>query len=310
MKKLIVILAAAVAAMSCSHTELIMCGSSMLYKVDAAKALKAGSYEDALIWKWDIREHCDELGLPLPYGTNIDDCKPVDGGKRILVTSSADWTAIVDGETGHILFHTALSINAHSSELLPGGYLAVACSTRGDCIQLYDVNRSEELLFSTPFTSAHGLVWSGKYERLFAIGGELLNIYRFSVDVDGNPSLELESSTVSPIVHRLHELSVLDDDTLVIAGVKACYYHIATGEFEEIPMFSASNQVKSVNMHSRKGVWFTDATFAEGRTWSTKTARWADDLTDTVVPVSETNIPGHTFRVEDIDMYKIRVCRW
>lgn len=308
--RLIFFSALLVISAACSRTELLICGSSSLYRVDARKALKCGSYEDALLWSWDAAEHSEQLGVPVQSCVRLDECKPVDGGKQILVTSSADWAALIDGRSGDVIFSTYESVMAHSAEMLPGGFIAVACSTRGDCIQLYDSRRSGEVLFSTPLVSAHGLVWSERYQRLYAVGGNLFNTYRFTVSGDGYPSLVLESSVESPIVRNIHDLTSVDDDTLLLAGRKACTYSITSDTFEEIPMFSDSRSVKALNLHPRKGVWFVDASYSEGEPWSSKTARWTDDLSDVDLHDSKEPVPGHTFRVGDIDMYKIRVVRW
>ena len=70
-------------------------------------------------WTWRPE---DSDGLPLALRSNFagtDECKPVDGGKAVLITSSANALALVSYETHETLFYAKVR-NAHSAALLPG----------------------------------------------------------------------------------------------------------------------------------------------------------------------------------------------
>ena len=61
---------------------------------------------------------------------------------------------------------------SHSADMLPGNRIVVANSTnpRGNSIEIYDISRSNECIWRDSLYSGHGVVWSEKYQSLFALG--------------------------------------------------------------------------------------------------------------------------------------------
>ena len=259
--------------------------------------------------QWNARGMAGTLGLTYDDMDHIDDCKPLDNG-NILVTSSYGWAVMLDSELTPV-FHTKGTTNAHSAEMVDGRWIAVACSTGGDEIRLYDSRRNGLLKFRTELKSAHGVVWMESTRRLYAIGGSTLNIYslNYRKRPDGTvnenaPELVLEKSVTTP-QGSLHDLTPVDDHTLCVSGRKSRLFDINDETFTEIPLFDKSTGLKSVNYNrSRNEVWYTDSTVPEGDySWSTHTIRYSDDPYGTLTPT-------FTFRIPGVNLYKVRVLDW
>lgn len=115
---------------------LYACGDDQVreYRIIGAGA-GSGAVE---AWRWTAAEAKD---LPLAYRTkllsHIDDCKPVDGGRAILVTASTGGVVLIERSTGKVTFRATAPM-AHSADLLPGGLIAVALSIHknGDRLEL------------------------------------------------------------------------------------------------------------------------------------------------------------------------------
>ena len=101
-----------------------------------------------------------------PLFRTTDDCKPLDGGRRILISSSGGAVALIDRQTRRASF-VARVTNAHSIEMLPGGRIAAAASVStagsGNRIVIFDAAGKE--LTSDELRSAHGVVWDESRER-------------------------------------------------------------------------------------------------------------------------------------------------
>lgn len=289
-----------------SSARLVFCGENRVCMIDAARA-DASGYENALIWSWDAASAAETLGIDASRCDHLDDCKPYDNGARLLLTSSYGWCVLLDTERNEILFHTTASANAHSAELLPEDRVVVACSTgngaSNNILQLYDLDTPDRVLAQVPLESAHGVVWNATTQRLYAIGGQSLQIYRLEAWESDSPQLVLEKNFRTP-QSGVHDLTFVDGRTLCVAGRQAYLYNIESNLFTEMLLFSSSTAIKSLNYNAETGeMWYTDATTPEGsQSWSTRTIRYA------------TNRNGssslRTIRVPDLDMYKVRVVAW
>lgn len=281
---------------------IIFCGSNMVYMVDPTLT-SGGTYQGGVIWQWDATTAADVVGLAAKRMNHLDDCKPVDNGKKLLVTSSYNWTVLLDVATQKPVFYSAQTPGAHSAEMLPGNKVAVACSDNGDKVQLYDLSRSNEVLFETALVSAHGVIWVDATQRLYAIGGQSLNIYKLNGADTMKPTLELERSIQTP-QGGLHDLSLVDSNTLAVAGRRSYLYDIANNSFKEMTLMRNTTAMKSVNYNGETGeCWYTDATVPEGsQTWSTQTLHYTKDVFGTSDDM--------TIKVPDIDVYKVRVLNW
>ena len=131
---------------------LILCGDHDVFVVTLDDPVRE-------VWRWRADE---ASGLPetiRPRFAWTDDCKPVDGGQTILVTSSGGAVALVSRPTGHATFWGSVG-NAHSAECLPGQRLVVASSTHpeGNRLVLFDRHQPGVERFTTPLFGAHGVV--------------------------------------------------------------------------------------------------------------------------------------------------------
>lgn len=192
-----------------ASNELMVCGDDRVIALDADKAISSG-YSDAITWSWDAKPAADLLGLNRDRMDHIDECKPVDNGSRLLITSSYGWCILFDRATSEILFHTVLTPHAHSAELLPGNLIAVACSTGSgagyNCIQLYDLAHANGKLGEYPLTSAHGVVWNNATQKLYAAGDNTLQVYSLA-----GKSLVLEKTVTTP-QKSVHDLTYVDEN--------------------------------------------------------------------------------------------------
>ena len=287
-------------------TELIFCGDNMVYMIDAGLADET-TYKDAVTWSWDATSAASVLGLAENRCDHLDDCKPVDNGKKLLCTSSYNWCVLLDIATKEVLFHTTATPNAHSAELLPNNRLVVACSegsgSGNNSVQLYDISQPNQILYQSALGSAHGVVWNETTQRLYAIGGQSLQIYKLKDWETATPSLELEKTVQTP-QGGLHDMSYVNSNTLCIGGRRAYLYDIGANRFDEMKLFAASTAIKSINYNDETGeLWYTDSTKPEGsQSWSTQTIRYATD--------KNASTETRTIKVPDLDMYKVRVMNW
>ena len=294
--------------LSTSRT-LIACGSNKVYVFDEGLAMKHGRYNNALTWSWDARSAAGTVGLAANRMDHIDDAKPVAGGKKFLVTSSYGWALLLNKESKTVEWSSNGTTNAHSAEFLPGGRIVVACSDGGDAIKLFSSTSSSELA-SYPLESAHGVVWSEKHQLLFAVGGYTMQIYSLK-NWDGvNPSLSLEGTVnTKSFVTGLHDMTLVDENTLVVGGNKAALFDIPSRSFKQLGHFNSFLGIKSINYSPGTGeAYYTYAwkDHSEGDyDWSSHKVRYTDD-----VFANDGGVDKNTIEVSDINMYKVRVYIW
>lgn len=165
----------------------ILCGWDEIFMIDSSVA------SPSKIWSWKAKDHPEiPAELAKTFGLT-DECKPVEGGKRMLICSSGGGCALLELPSGKAVWSANVK-NAHSIEALPGGRILVASSVGGDKLVLFDVKTGDKVLWSTPLHSAHGLVWDGGRKLLYALGYKELRTYSLK-DWDGeSPSLVLVST--------------------------------------------------------------------------------------------------------------------
>ncbi|KQM38745.1 hypothetical protein ASE59_11375 [Sphingomonas sp. Leaf10] len=149
---------------------------------DQVRELRIGAGGAAETWRWTASDATD---LPADYReqmlAHIDECKPLDDGRAILVTASTGGAVLIDRATGRVTFRARVPM-AHSADLLPGGRIAIALSiaTDGDRLELYDRRRSEQVIQTLPLPSGHGAVWDARRQRLFALSHDLVQAFRLT----------------------------------------------------------------------------------------------------------------------------------
>lgn len=291
-----------------SVRKLLVCGSNKVYLFNKELVDWGESYAKGLIWSWD----CSSIMSICPGAKNtshIDDTKIVNDKRQLLITCSNNngWCVLIEPDyskpTGaELLFWTNKADNAHSAELLPGGYIVVACSTgSGQCLQLYDIRKNNTVLAEYPLDSAHGAVWNPATERLYAIGETTLQIYKWD---PSKPELEIEESiSTANYVKGLHDISIVDANTLIMGAQKCALYDISKKTFTPVPIFNNTSGIKSLNYNPETGeIFYTVSGGSPNYTWSTYTLRYNNKIDGTGTE--------KTIMVNDIEMYKARVFTW
>lgn len=291
-------------AASTFTTQLLFFGDNMAYQIDSG--FETDDYKQAIVWSWDARSAASTLGIAESQ-CRVGEGKPVENGTQLLLTGATGWSVLLEKATKQILWWSASCPQVHSAELLPGNRVALACST-GDAancnkVQIYDVGQPNRVLAQYNLYSAHGVVWNETTQRLYAIGGQSLQIYKLKAWETSSPGLELERTVQTP-KNGLHDLTYVNAGNLCIAGKSAYIYNIGTDSFTELSHFKNSTALKSVNYNEDTGAaWYTDATEPEGNeTWSTHTLRYTSDVGQTYV--------DRTISIPDVDVYKVRVLSW
>ncbi|WP_122770281.1 DUF6528 family protein [Pseudomonas viridiflava] len=248
---LLVLLLTATATVARSAERLYACGDDQVreYRVQAASATE--------IWRWSASQSKD---LPDAYRqkllSHIDECKQVEGGRAILVTSSTGGVVLLDRASGRVLFR-ALAPMAHSAEYLPNGLIAVALSIepRGDRLQLYDRYRNETPLFETPLPSGHGVVWDGQRQRLFALSHDLLQAFTLSGDRALTILKESERWTL-PGRRDGHDLSALGDGRYAVTTDDGVWlFSPDSGVFSTFEPLRSASRVKALSAMDERMAW-------------------------------------------------------
>lgn len=284
-------------------TELVFCGDNHVFVINADLAKE--TYKEGILWSLDVKTLASGLGLAASKCDHLDDCKFVDNGTKLLLTSSYGWCALLDYPTGNMLFHTTQVPNAHSAEYIPGGYVAVATSTGStdlhNSVQLYSIDKSEQILAKADLYSGHGLVWDYSRNVLYGAGGDVVKV--FDITLGEKPAITLKKTIKTP-KNGIHDLMRVDNSTLTVAGDHAYLFNIDTETFTEMNLFSGSSAIKSLNYNGETGeIWYTDATIPEGsESWSSQKIRYSTN--------KDGSSADRIIKVPDMDMYKVRVRQW
>src|SRR6185503_12299931 len=174
---LLTLIAVPLAARQASReAELVVCGWDEVFILALGEG-QAPTHRK--VWSWRA---ADSPEIPKDMHAlfrSTDDCKPVDGGRRILISSSGGAVALVDRGTRRASFFARVT-NAHSIEMLPGERIAAAASVSaagtGNRIVIFDAATGKELA-SDELRSAHGAVWDDSRRVLWALGGDVLRAY-------------------------------------------------------------------------------------------------------------------------------------
>lgn len=226
---------------------LITCGGKYVLIIDPSISRDTTS----IIWKWSFDDHKDYFPKDMEL-QNFDECKPIDGGKRLLMTAGGG-SCIIDVESGKPSFFIK-TYNAHSADTLPGNFLVIANSLGNSPLnnRIILVNRSNNnrILFSDSLYSAHGVVWNEKYQRLFILGYDVIRLYKFHFKGD-NSTLELEKEIRLPSDNG-HDLSMVDAERFLVTTNYGVYLLYVDGwSFVEFKPLKGISSVKSVNLNPR-----------------------------------------------------------
>lgn len=256
-----------------SASKLLMCGGPQVVEAEVSHSSGQATLKET--WHWRPEQ---SKGLPVPMMRKFittDDCKSVSQGKEVLITSSGDAVALVSYQTGETLFYATVK-NAHSAELLPGGFVAVAASDNasgdGDHIALFDRRQSDRALQSIPLTAAHGVVWDTRRNVLWALGETQLLRLRLKND-PGAPHLEIDKriDLPGPIGHDLQIAK--NCDVLWVTTTKAVF-SVDPDKLSFVPFspFRNLSGIKSLSIEEETGqIAYTQA---DPGVWWTYTLRF------------------------------------
>ena len=292
MKQIFYLLAILLTGMaSCSSPKeklLIACGDDKVVIIDAGKSTEDSTH---IVWRWQVSEavsqlppECQKLMVPL------DECKPVNEGKEILLTSSGGGAHLLDKETKECRFYAHVPM-AHSIEMLPGGRIAIALSThpKGNSLELYDVDKPEQVLFRDSLYSGHGVVWMEEKQRLYVLGFDELRAYALAQWETDSPSLQLEKTWKLPIEDG-HDLVRISDHELGFSGYEDVYKFDLTDEaFALFSPMQGKKDIKSFNYDVQTG--YLVYTQAEIDWWTHH------------IYIEQ---PTKVLTVKDINLYKVR----
>jgi hypothetical protein len=261
---------------------ILLCGADTVFVLETADALK-GKVERT--WSWNAKQ-CVQLPDAM-RGTfrSTDDCKPLDGGKRVLISSSSGGCVLVERPSGKALWYAQVP-NAHSVELLPRNRIVAASSVnaKGNRLMLFDADRSDQPLWETPLVSAHGVVWDPERNVLWALGLDRVQRYGLKDWESAKPALALLESYQTPDTGG-HDLQPVprSHDLIVTTGRHVYLFDRATHQFRLHPQLGDKAHVKSVNVHPRTGQ--TAYIQASDKAW------WSDTL-NFLAPAGKIQLPG------------------
>lgn len=286
----LVIIILLILSTGCSYKpgEIIACGDDQVIVIDT----KTSAKEDVNIsWRWKVSDATDLPVVYQKYLTPADECKPVDGNKKILITSSGGGVVLVDRKTKRSIFYAHAPM-AHSAAYLPNNRIAVALSTdpEGNSIEIFDVKKPEKVIFKDSLYSGHGVVWMPESERLFAMGYNELREYSLKNWETEKPELQLMSKWMLPD-NGGHDLISISDTRLLLTVTNGVWvFNIADERFYPFELLNQVKNVKSVNYNeTTKELIYTKA----------ETSWWTHNI--------YCKNPDRIFTIPEINLYKVRV---
>ncbi len=267
--------------------EIIVCGDDKVLIID----LKNSGNEDVKVnWEWNVGDASDLSAEMKKVMVPTDDCKPVDNGKKILITSSGGGVVLIERKTKKCLFWAKVPM-AHSAEYLPGGRIAVALSTHeaGNSLEIYDVKKPNVVLFRDSLYSGHGVVWIPETKHLYALGFNVLREYSLlNWDTEG-PGLQLIRKWKTPD-NGGHDLTIVSPSELLLTTTKSVWrFDIKNEKFIPFEMLKDASNIKSVNLDPKTG----------GLVYTKAEISWWTHHIYCLNPEKVLTIPG-------INLYKVR----
>ncbi len=230
---------------------IILCGWDTVFVVDTSTT----NTKVEPIWTWTAKQ-CQQLPEAM-RGTfaTTDDCKPVDGGSRILISSSSGGCAVVERPSGNVIWYAQVP-NAHSLEILPRARIVVASSVHdnGNRLILFDLAHSDKPVWDTPLVSAHGVVWDEGRQLLWTLGLKELQSYELRDWEGDKPALAIKGSYPLPDGDG-HDLQSVpgSNDLVVTTGPRVYFFDRDKHEFRLHPDLGPKANVKSVTVHPVTG---------------------------------------------------------
>ena len=171
-----------------SSDKLVLCGWDEVFIIDTGDNKQQRPVK---LWSWKAQDSSNLPQRLTGLFETTDECKVVDGGRKILITASSGGIALVEVKSKKVRFY-AVAANAHSAEILPGNCVAVAVSNspNGNRLILYDLDKPEKELFSDSLPWGHGVIWDEERKVLWALAGDDIRAYRLKDWNTTQPALE------------------------------------------------------------------------------------------------------------------------
>lgn len=233
-----------------NENHLAICGGNEVKIIDLSESDGHNIQE---VWSWKIEEGAE--GLPKEYSRYLmplDECKFVDGNKKLLLTSSHSAVVLLDINSKRCDFYARVPM-AHSADILPNNRVAVALSTHklGNALEVYDISQPEKVLYRDSLYSGHGAVWFAERESLYALGYDVLREYKLKDWNTDAPSLELVAAMPIP-VRSGHDLVKVDERRMLISGHEGVmWFDVESKEFTPFEPLKDTHNVKSVNYNAK-----------------------------------------------------------
>jgi hypothetical protein len=278
---------AATAPRAADALELVVCGWDEVF------ILRFDGGTDATpqrVWTWRAKGRADLPGELHGRFNSTDDCKPYDGGAKVLITSSGSAVALVDRVNDAVLFY-GRAPNAHSADLLPGGRIAVAAShhraDKGDRLILFDQTRSDQELWSEELPWGHGVIWDAQRHRLWALADEDIRVFELRDWESSAPKLRRVALIPLPEGGG-HDFSVVPGAPHIALSTAnhAWLFDRDSRRFTPHPHLADKAKVKSISHHPAGGrLAYVQA---EGENW------WAERI-HFLNPPGTLHVPGEHF---------------
>jgi hypothetical protein len=276
------------ASAKAASEHLLVCGSAQV--LDGTIKTHRGKRTFVTDWAWRP-EHSS--GLPLRIMSNFagtDECKPVEGGKSILITSSGNAVALVSRKTGATLFY-AMVRNAHSAALLPGRLLVVASSFSpdgsGNRLLLFNRDVSNHIVASLQLAGAHGVEWDSSRNVLWALSDRELAQIAITND---NRNCRMVLQRAFPLPARGgHDLVLASDHSVLYltTSTDVLTFDPASGKFSQFAPFRGIPAVKGLSISRKTGqIVYTQA---ERGVWWTYELKFLN-------PVGRITLPEHAYK--------------
>lgn len=249
-------------------SELAVCGWDEVFVLSLSSPTDS---DGKITWSWRAVDSPELPDSMYAKFATTDECKPVDNGRALLITSSADGVALVERSSKKILFW-ASAVNAHSAALLPGGLVAVAASHRpeqpGDRLVLFAPGTPGREIAHYELFHGHGAVWDSERELLYALAGSYVRVFRLVSGATDDVRLE-DVGRIELPERGGHDLyPVPGSPYLSLSTGKNCWLlNRDTGEVLPHPELAGQARVKSMCVNPSNGqlAW----TQAEGDNWWT-----------------------------------------
>lgn len=266
--------------------EIVVCGDDKVWIVNVDNS--EGKNLD-IVWKWNAQES----NIPddfKKYFRGMDECKTAKNGDWLLTSSSAGGAVIIERSSEKCLFYARVPA-AHSIELLPDNRVVVALShnEEGDCIQLFDINRPNQVLFQDSLFWGHGVIWMKNRQLLYALGFNELKAYSLKNWKSEQPTLQMEKVWKLPTDDG-HDLIRISENELGFTTSSGTYViDLDTEKIVSFQPLEGKKFIKSFNYNKENGIlsytqaeieWWTHNIYLEN--------------------------PKKTLTIDSINLYKVR----